>query len=94
MTDKELADAAAPLLDVSIVGGFYRTPSGHYLGAEDFVRDWRVTGAMMEKCTEVSWVQHKECDFTVAARLGTNSHYVSGESLPRAINEACVEALT
>ena len=96
MNDKTLADA--------IVGcGVGQCQHRKWYGidhsgdtAEDFVRDWRVAGAMMEKMdgelliwpqkysgrTDV-WIVEPEKQDTDARN----------ESLPRAINEACVGAL-
>ena len=106
--DKELADKI-----VALGVGQHRKFGGvpiryRFIGsdenmyASDFVRDWRVVGALMQKCLD-----HKK-DFEISLERDiTNNEYFasvrsymvsegqaeSGESLPRAINEACVEAL-
>ena len=89
MNDKELADRIVALW----VGDYHIDNMPDYLysldntpfSAEQFVRDWRVAGAMMEKVCEdgeTAWID------LVENRLNPWQ-----ESLPRAINEACVEAL-
>lgn len=71
------------------------------VAAEVLVRDWRVAGALMQKALHdgpdgdlyVGWCPDKE--FWVVNDDYTNdSPIITGESLPRAIIEACVEALS
>ena len=58
MTDQELADkvvvlGVGELFQTSIAGGAYMLRLTNYdtpLSTELFVRDWRVAGALMEKC--------------------------------------------
>lgn len=93
MNDKELADKAYRLLG-------RRTPASHKCGhhswhvytwgldANQYVRDWRVAGALMEKCVQ----ELGSIGFLALTLHGF--HPVVTESLPRAIIEACVEALS
>ena len=94
MNDKELADRVSIILGAKHCDGpfpdnwyFPDQEIEKYLGFNDaaLVRDWRVAGAMMEKVCEdgeTAWID------LVENRLNPWQ-----ESLPRAINEACVEAL-
>ncbi len=101
MTDQELADAVVALgvgLPITGLGpNVYRASnSDKNLTASEFVRDWRVAGALMEKqkrlltiSTPVGgkwWVDTENDEGSDCTR--------SNESLPRAIIEACVEALS
>ena len=85
--------------------GFYHTPEDD-CGESDgvysklFVRDWRVAGALMEKAAEsgnqvLSWKDDGLfiCDLP---NVGDEIlfDFARNDSLPRAIIEACVEALT
>jgi hypothetical protein len=103
MNDKELADKLVELgigtkFDFPARGWMYGLDGIH--GTDDeqqypssFVRDWRVAGALMEKwgngleyvlivdVWEIQWWQNE------------TDQYLRNESLPRAIIEACVEAL-
>lgn len=54
-------------------------------GPDNFVRDWRVAGALMEK---------KRGGLEALIALGQIDYYPDEVSLPRAIIEACVLALT
>ena len=90
MNDKELADAVVAL-------GVGRKPDcAHpdfelwYLGlqsfeADEFVRDWRVAGASLEAA--------KHPDYIMDRAFEKTGSLIPEESLPRAITEACVEAL-
>ena len=102
MTDKELADKVIALgvgyqgtYPLSCDGvGFYHEPyEDGGMCAELYVRDWRVAGALMEKCSGVNtvrrdgkWKSYAVKNFGVALTAGN-------DSMPRAIIEACVEAL-
>ena len=88
MNDKELARKAEALgIDARSLCS---------VGAYHFVRDWRVAGALMEKCqavfveklTEDVWA----CRADKAYGERTRNWHEDG-SLPRAIIEACVRAL-
>ena len=98
MNDEELAEAVVALgvgctrFEHSLDPTRYKIPNSHtHLSPEGFVRDWRVAGALLERCE------------VIAAAKSGNSSFVSdswnfiwpngNESLPRAIIEACVEAL-
>ena len=106
MTDKELADRVVALgvgavlddgityLLVSDDGGYAFNP------VTTFVRDWRVAGALMERCKAdmkgpvtiyVSTPSNQ--DFHVRAFDGLRGYESESESLPRAVVEACVKAL-
>ena len=105
MNDKELADRIVALW----VGDYHIDNMPDYLysldntpfSAEQFVRDWRVAGALMEKCfcmtaTHFSERPHKAIagwQATACMETGMTSVVNGSDSLPRAINEACVEAL-
>ena len=79
MTDKELAAKAR-----AVVGEVY----SDWDFDSQFVRDWRVAGALMEKTLgEVP-------DFIDIANDLRDVLIDGAESLPRAIIEACVEALS
>ena len=97
ITDKELADKVVALG----VGYPPDTPDGcwtieaetaiahgwQYMDTDQFVRDWRVAGALMEK---IPLAAGENPLLIVLARA-----IISGiEPLSRAIIEACVEALT
>ena len=108
MTDTELANKVVALGVGELASSFpissdtlYRLMPYDSQGAEQFVRDWRVAGALMEKrlkmkpegdlytgwCTEKGyWVVNDD--------YSNESPILTGESLPRAIIEACVEALS
>jgi hypothetical protein len=78
-----------------------------FIRADQFVRDWRVAGAMMEKMTmegpdklrTVMGSYHPTLgSFEASVSVSTTNAYGtyldrSHESLPRAIIEACCEAL-
>lgn len=101
MTDQELADKIVALGvgfhdwgdEPGQASGRYGTVNWHLPKiAHDFVRDWRVTGALMEKVTPLNYrFSINENMWLVEAKFTVR---VWNESLPRAINEACVEALT
>ncbi len=89
MNDKELADKM-------VASGLARKEGKQYYylkgnpethdTAERFVRDWRVTGAMMERA---------QSDGFTIGEIGcwVNDYAIDRHDWPRAINEACVEAL-
>jgi len=67
--------------------------------AEQFTEDWRVAGALMEKCADKDpdglelYIEQKR-DFVLQVWQGGPSTRIPiGDSLPRAIIEACVGAL-
>ncbi len=104
MNDKELADKVVALGVAKWSGiweGYLTIGNGQYQSVYEFVRAWRVAGVLMEKCYD------REIDLSthtgVAAHNGENWVGLTsndkdwttgiGDSLPRAIIEACVEAL-
>jgi hypothetical protein len=113
MNDTELANAVVTLgffkkVDPEVLSPMrilepdklYTLYSGLYLSAKHFVRDWRVAGALMEKCGGIyahnephikGWWAYVETD--KAVRLPVTNGKTENESLPRAIIEACVKAL-
>lgn len=105
MNDKELADKVVALgiarkWKEGVTPGGYKIDgrSGSFwLDPHTFVRDWRVVGALMEKCEflEIEQDFHMEEETLYwAVRVLVNDDFcASNESLPRAINEACVQAL-
>ena len=100
MTDKELADKVIALGVGNNTHDLYAFDAYHVIGCTftDFVLDWRVAGALMEKVHHIqkttnSWDQ----TVIIAApeRPGKDRIYiVVEESTTRAITEACVEALS
>ena len=105
MTDQELADKIVALgvgesmgdaggmayilpcqvAELATMNAQIDTASARY-----FVRDWRVAGALMEKAKCGRWCLLSNEGWYASA----NDFPVEGDSLPRAINEACVEALS
>ncbi len=64
-----------------------------YRGDNQFICDWRVVGAVMEKCLRI--VIHRMGDGWTVTAINDRDEgtTVFNKSLPRAINEAGVEAL-
>ncbi len=102
MNDKELADAVVALgvhrYRVAEHVGIYDPPMSREQTDEEFLSDWRVAGALMEKCNNVRWCRLTIDGFQALAEYGeperiNNIASANNESLPRAIIEACVEAL-
>ena len=85
MNDKELADAIVAL---GVGAGPFGRPPPYYqihgddLDVAEFVRDWRVAGAMLQLWPTTINTEH--LDMTLDEMLRD----------PRAINEACVRALS
>ena len=111
MNDKELADRVVALgVGTKRVDQDYYDWSNAWTDAWQkdrmcktkpaaFVRDWRVAGALIEKCYAKNidvGIDSPTC--TVEAIFDTEGFPCTSaainESLPRAIIEACVEALT
>ena len=97
MIDKELADAVVAM-GADDCGDYRWIEAGviDSLPAEQFVRDWRVAGALMEKCDGTAHVL-KDHDFNdwacvVGGEVSTDYPWARNESLPRAIIETCVKA--
>ena len=100
MTDKELADRVVALgvAQIDDMGaGIYFLPRIIWppRSAENFVRDWRVAGALMERCGGfgVGGAGDDGYYAVVVGEQGSNESVTEDESLPRAIISACVEAL-
>lgn len=102
MTDKELADRVVELEVGSKHFGLYspihiNSTIGTMVEPSLFVRDWRVVGTLMEKLdahfieklTEAVWAVRSDKPYGE----GKTREWYENESLPRAIIEACVEAL-
>lgn len=96
MNAKELADAVVALkvaeYDAALASRLaysVRNKHGHWDHFEDelLVRDWSVAGALMEKC-EAQCIEWN----TLEPGHWRNMNHTS--NTPRAIVEACVEALT
>ncbi len=112
MNDIELADAAFELLDTNLWDwdesmNTWCELHGHEAYASIFVRDWRVAGALMEKCVDKpDWMEvhiDRKCSSEATHRcwierthsgIEHETYHARNESLPRAIIEAYVEALT
>ena len=94
MNDRELADKVVALGIGKVSPLSYITFDGDYMGHSIFVRDWRVAGALMEKLF-TSNVPEWDCNEEALANAVTLAAQIShrDESLPRAIIEACVQAL-
>ena len=93
MTDRELAEKIVAFGVGSSSGDLYSLDGFSYDSQKEqgFVRDWRVAGAMIEKCLDEGFV----FDIGQKVRILSTEIAISiSESLPRAINEACVEALS
>ncbi len=98
MTDKELADKIVAL-------GVGEGPNNYVAYSLNealrnwqppnyFVRDWRVAGALMEKVDSTYPEKLIDDSWQVQASMdATPTEWITNESLPRAINEACVEAI-
>jgi len=78
----------------AIDGEYFRSPAPDSV----FVRDWRVAGALMEKVdahfierlSPKTWAVRSDKPYGE----GKTREWYENESLPRAICEACVEALS
>ncbi len=111
MNDKELADAVVALgVGVSGNNDWYLPPDHEFgatsVSAQVFLRDWRVAGALMEKCAEsqdpdrrtiaLSFGMDMFCATAAGSSTPTYGVYLerSDQSAPRAIIQACVEVLS
>ena len=102
MNDKELADKVVAL-GVGICSNGrkpdYYTIAMDDLDEQEFVRDWRVAGALLERCQLASITVdidafHAVPFVSVSSMTGKCDNSVDiTESLPRAIIEPCCEAL-
>ena len=107
MNDKELADRVvafgvgkANQIYPDGIGKFYQVDVDAdwqtSVNESKFVRDWRVAGALMERCLSLDYDQadeeHTVSVWTAASFTGPSAT-IGNESLPRAIIEACCEAL-
>ena len=115
MNDKELADKVVAL-ELDGLHGRYAHKAGNRewftyardMEAKEFVRDWRVAGALMEKMDGelLIWrINYEDEDLEGGELISVLTGYAwvvepvrskdsrQDESLPRAIIEACCEAL-
>ena len=89
LTDKIIALGVGQAHSRNNAYSVYYLSGPHAVNAEHFVREWRVAGAMMElveansKTSDTSWAFGKALAWFRDGQI----------SLPRAINEACVEAI-
>ena len=105
MSDKELAEKVVEVLGGTIV----KLKSGHivmdcpalddgrWMGVKKFVRDFRIAGALLQRVFyfhgQINTETHLHY-FSTIPRLGREASFdATNESLPRAIVEACAEAL-
>ena len=106
MNDQELADKVVALgvgAQNSLDPTLYKPPHDRVAGipysAEQFVRDWRVAVMLLERCQLASITVdidafHAVPFVSVSSMNGKSDNSVDiNESLPRAITEACCEAL-
>jgi len=103
MNDKELADRIVALGALhyapayAMNSEYWQIPDTNtcFGKAGQAVRDWRVAGALMEKLLDKQDVRMAMQILDSTTRLVHIVGQADGqsESLPRAINEACVEAL-
>jgi len=107
MNDKELADkiVALGVGELSTIDGTLSTEAVYLINsfmltAERFVTDWRVAGALIEKIKgSVQIVYQHGMAACAVTLLDDKDHFVSSKAarhllIPRAIIEACVEALS
>lgn len=98
MNDKELADKVVALGVLDGGNDQYYAHLGineRHLSAKEFVRDWRVAGALMEKVDSIYPEKLIDERWQVQASLDAMpTEWLTNESLPCAITEACVEALS
>lgn len=103
MSDQELADKIVAL-GVGWIQHHPNLPStqvyrlGTYWDSADgFVRDWRVAGALSERVDGVEYARltdgRWQCLICPPNGTFMKDSFAENESLPRAISEACVEAL-
>ncbi len=97
--DKELADRVVALgvgeYDNKILYSIQHPVHKHWathISADQFVRDWRVAGALMEKCEHVD-VFIDDVGIRARASVANGFALASSDNWPRASIEACVEAL-
>ena len=105
MNDKELADRVVALgVGGENVGNYWIDPDDDALGwldAKEFVRDWRVAGALMEKCqaTFIEGISGTEKGVDVWGARADHGYgrrsrnWYEDVSPSRVIIWACVEAL-
>ncbi len=107
MTDKELADKIAVILGIEKDNWGYIIESGvaedHFHQDEQFVRDWRVVGNMMTRLRKagfsilIACLPDGKCLVTISSPLPDRKEWdaqIVDDNDARAINEACVEALS
>jgi len=91
MTDQELADR---IVSLGVGNSYWMGPEAMLTQA--FVRDWRVAGALMEKCKSdviVVDTENSEPYVSIRPQLSAEVWAPLVDSMPRAICEACCEAI-
>ena len=88
MLDQELADSVIALGVGNNTHDLYAIGAYHVIGctASDFVRDWRVAGALIERCKDDSG------NYWFGVLWDQAAIEFTDEPLPRAIIEACMES--
>ena len=99
MTDQELADKIVAFGIGEYNGhkpdGWRFNPGdGWYQNASEFICDWRVAGAMMEKCHDVQILIMEGESYHVMAKYRRGKGVALNQNEPRAINKACADALS
>ena len=110
MNDKELADKVVALGLFNALKFSDGEDGGYQISSDplhqttqsagNFVRDWRVAGALMEKCVQGEFRTDDGSWFAGATVDDDHAYYdeydnsANNALLPRAIIEACVEALS
>jgi len=98
MNDIELADAVVALGVVKRYPDerewwcYFSDEVGQHT-TKTLVRDWRVAGSLMERCFELNTTRTHAFNPYWPVQSAMSEHQFGGESLPRAIIEACVKAL-
>ena len=92
MNDKELADKVVALGVGEFTGEWYCAPDDyHPLIVEQFVRDWRVAGALIEKVLDAA--KDRKAAWKKIDPQGNWISMTKPISVPRSIIEACCDWL-
>ncbi len=96
MTEKQLADQikamGVPLMNDGYRYKFEWEPWGHSVALRELTDDWRVAGALMEKCEDVEFTKLENGEWE-ASIYANERGLAFNESLPRALIEASTLAL-